>query len=68
MHMLATKPTQKSKKGRELDDKQFNSNERKQFDGADAANWEKHLRLGAAEVIPPEQAAKLMKEKCRRAS
>ena len=40
VHLLEAKPTLKSKKGRELNDKRFDDSERKQFRDADVANWE----------------------------
>ena len=60
--MLSLKPSQKSKKGRELDDSKFNSGERDAYDKADAAQWEKHLKLNAAEVISPEEAAVIWRD------
>ena len=61
VHVLETKPTMKSKKGRELNDKRFDNTERKQLRDADVANWEKHLRLGAAEVVPPQKASEILR-------
>ena len=52
----ASKPSFKSKKGRELDPRHFDAQEFEAFIEADATQWKKHLDLGAVKIIPPEQA------------
>lgn len=55
VNVLRLKPSYKSRKGRELDARHFDATEHEAFLEADAAQWEKHLKLGAVEVIPPEK-------------
>ena len=45
-----------STKGKELDPKKFNDQERKAFDDADADVWTAHIRTGTVASIPPETA------------
>ena len=57
------KPSFKSHKGRELNPKFFDAEEHEAFLEADAKQWQQHLDLGAAEVIPPEKTDYAPKEK-----
>ena len=61
INVLKLKPTQKSKKGRELNDKFFDGDGREAFFKSDADQWQKHMDHKAVNVIPPEQAAKVPK-------
>ena len=63
INVLKLKPTQKSKKSRELNDKFFDDDEREAFFKSDADQWQKHVDHEAVTVIPPEQAAKIPKHK-----
>ena len=58
VNILKLKPTQKSKKGRELNPKYFDDDEREAFFKSDADQWQKHLYYGAVTVIYPEEAKK----------
>ena len=40
-------------KGKELDPKKFDENEKHQFDASDLKNRSEHLRLGAVRVLSP---------------
>ena len=44
------------RKGRELDPRYFNEQERKEFQQADAKEWKSFLDTGAAEIILPNEA------------
>ena len=55
------KATQKSKKGRELNAKFFDDDEREAFFKSDANQWQKHVDHKAVNVIPPDLAAKVPK-------
>ena len=57
------KPTQKSKKGRELNPKYFNEQEWNIFEIADAKQSKRHLGLGAVEIVFPEEAKKVPRNK-----
>ena len=59
--VLSLKPSFKSQKGRELDPRFFSTAEREQFDKADTANWQKHINLGAVEIVQPEQAERILR-------
>ena len=61
INVLKLKPTQKSKKGRELNPKYFDDDEREAFFKSDADQWQKHLDHGAVTVISPEEAKKVPK-------
>ena len=61
INVLKLKPTQKSKKGRELNPKYFDDDEREVFFKFDADQWQKHLDHGAVTVISPEEAKKVPK-------
>ena len=61
--VLSLKPSFKSQKGRELDPRFFSASEREQFAKADEANWKKHLNLGAVEIIYPEQAERILRDR-----
>jgi hypothetical protein len=62
VNVLKLKPTQKSKKGRELNPKYFSNLEKEAFLESDVENWQKHLDHKAARVIPPDQAKDVPKE------
>ena len=51
------------RKGRELDSKFFNEQERKAFNASDSAEWQSFLDTGAVVVIPPEVAKNIPKER-----
>ena len=55
------KPTQKSKKGRELNAKFFDDDEREAFFKSDADQWQQHMDHKAVHVVPPDLAAKVPK-------
>ena len=59
--LLEMKSSMKSKKGRELDDRKFNDEEKDAFDLADKEQWEKHVRNGAVEVIPLDESERILK-------
>ena len=61
VNVLKLKPTQKSKKGRELNAKFFDDDEREAFFKSDADQWQKYVDHEAVTVIPP--AAKISKLK-----
>ena len=61
INVLKLKPTQKSRKGRELDAKHFDAEEKEAFMKADAEQWQKHLDHGAVTIISPEEAKKVPK-------
>ena len=62
INVLRLKPTQKSKKGKELNARLFDNNEWEAFMKADADNWAKHLKHNAVTVLTPEEARKVPKE------
>ena len=45
----------KGTKGKELDPKKFNDEEREAFNEADADQWITHIRTGAVAIIPPDK-------------
>ena len=47
------------RKGRELDPKFFNQQERALFNASDAKEWQSFLDTGAVVIIPPKEAAKV---------
>ena len=47
------------RKGRELDPKYFNQEERQAFDIADAKEWKSFLDTGAVQIVPPHEARKI---------
>ena len=61
VNVLKLKPTQKSKKGRELNAKFFDDDEREAFFKSDADQWQKHMEHKAVHVVPPDLAAKVPK-------
>ena len=61
--VLSLKPSFKSQKGRELDPRFFSAAERAQFDKADTTNWKKHINLGAVEIIHPEEAERILRDR-----
>ena len=63
INLLALKPSFKARKGRELNPKLFNAEEHEAFLKADAKQWQQHLDLEAVEVLLPEQAKNIPKEK-----
>ena len=52
-----------ARKGRELDPRWFDQNERAKFSNSDAKEWQSFLETGAATVIPPRLAAKVPKDR-----
>ena len=56
---LVNKVFRKGTKGKELDPRQFDAEEKKAFDVADQDQWLTHIRTGAVRIIPPEEAAKI---------
>ena len=62
INVLRLKPTQKSKKGKELNARLFDNDEWEAFMKADADNWAKHLKHNAVTVLTPEKVRKIPKE------
>ena len=59
-YMLKWKTFKKNqRKGRELDPRAFNEQERKAFSKSDAKEWASFLATGAVVIIPPKEAAKV---------
>ena len=63
MLLLKLKPSFKSRKGRELDPSCFSPEEWDAFSKADAKQWEKHLNLGAVEIVYPDEARQILATK-----
>ena len=61
--ILVLKPSFKSRKGKELNPKFFDAEEHEAFLEADTKQWQQYLDLGAVEVIPPEKAKDIPKNK-----
>ena len=51
------------RKGRELDPRYFDEKERKQFQVADAKEWQSFLDTGAVKIIPPEDARTIPRDR-----
>ena len=56
---LVNKVLRKGTKGKELDPKKFDAEEKSAFDDADADQWQTHIRTGAVRIVPPEEAAQV---------
>ena len=60
---LRPRPGQIGTKGRELDPRKFNYEERQKFKESSAKNWDEHLKHGAVRVVPPEEAKQVPKDR-----
>ena len=55
----SAKTTRAALKGKELDPRRFDNTEKLAFNEADKQNWAEHVKLGAVQVISPQQAREI---------